>query len=140
MPQPQLQALLVAAQLPALAAERPHSLSPNLAPPPFFQHRSSSSSPWRRASPAWPTRTTPRRELSCGCCGCSGRTWGPQPVALSAATLAAARPSARLRTPLPGLPRPCSFYFWMDVIATLSILIDIPAIIDPVINGVSRAG
>lgn len=29
-----------------------------------------------------------------------------------------------------------SFYFWVDVIATLSILIDIPAIMNPIINGV----
>ncbi|KAI7843293.1 hypothetical protein COHA_003125 [Chlorella ohadii] len=28
-----------------------------------------------------------------------------------------------------------TFYFWVDVIATLSILIDIPAIMDPIING-----
>ncbi len=34
-------------------------------------------------------------------------------------------------------PKPIrSFYFWVDVIATLSILIDIPAIMDPIINGV----
>lgn len=31
----------------------------------------------------------------------------------------------------------CRFYFWVDVIATVSILIDMPAIMDPIINGVS---
>ena len=34
----------------------------------------------------------------------------------------------------------CSFYFWVDVIATLSILIDIPTIMDPVIYSVSGGG
>lgn len=33
------------------------------------------------------------------------------------------------------LPR--SFYFWVDVVATASILLDIPAIVDPVISSVS---
>lgn len=49
-------------------------------------------------------------------------------------------PLACRRTHSAGAPLPCpplpSFYFWVDVISTLSILIDMPFIMDPIIQGV----
>lgn len=50
------------------------------------------------------------------------------------------RVSHRLLPPAPFLPLPSrsrSFYFWVDIISTISILLDIPAIVDPIVSSVS---